>query len=62
MLCSFVTDLIGRKVQCGECLGGNKKNKRFDKEVGVLHCFVEEHWQDVAHLHHRSDCCRGREW
>jgi hypothetical protein len=50
MLCSFITDLIARKVECGECLCTNKNNKRFDEEVEILHCFVEEHWQNVGLL------------
>jgi hypothetical protein len=50
MLCSFITDPIARKVECGECLCRNKNNKRFDEEEGMLHYFVEEHWQDVGLL------------
>ncbi len=50
MLCSFMTDRIVLKVQCGECLCGNKKNERFDEKVGMLHCFVGEHWLDVVLL------------
>ncbi len=62
MLRTFITDLIVVEVESGECLCRNKKNKRFDEEVGMLHCFVEEHCQNVVLLHQRSDCQRGPVW
>ncbi len=62
MLCSFITDLIARKVECGECLCGNKKNKTFDEVVEMLHCFVGEHWQDVGLLDERSYCSQDSVW
>ncbi len=58
MLCSFITDLIVIKVQCGECLCEGKK-MRFDEKVGMLHCFVGEHCQDVLLLEDRSDRLEG---
>jgi hypothetical protein len=58
MLCSFITDLIAGKVQCGECLC-EKKRMRLDEQVGMLHCFVEEQWQDAEFLVDRSDCDTG---
>ncbi len=57
MLCSFIIDLIVAEVECGECLCETKENERWDEKVGMLHCFVEEQWQDVVLLQHRSDCC-----
>jgi hypothetical protein len=39
-----------------------KKNKRLDEEVGMLHCFVEEHRQDVGLLDERSYCSQGSVW
>jgi hypothetical protein len=59
MLCSFITDLIVVKVECGECLCETKKNERFDEKVGMLHCCAVEQWRDVVLLHHRSDCSHG---
>jgi hypothetical protein len=58
MLCSFITDLIDGKVQCGECLC-KKKTERLDEKVGMLHCFVAEQLQDVVLLQHRSDSTEG---
>jgi hypothetical protein len=55
MLCSFITDQIAVKLDCGECLCETKKNERLDEKVVMLHCFVAEQWQDVVLLHHRSD-------
>jgi bacterioferritin-associated ferredoxin len=55
MLCAFITDLIGVKVQCGECLCETKR-MRLDEKVGMLHCFVAQQWQDVLLLYRRSDC------
>jgi len=57
MLCSLITDLIVGKIDCGKCLCETKKNERFDETVGMLHRFVEEHWQDVVLLVDRSDWC-----
>ncbi len=62
MLRSFSTDLIEVKVQCGECLCERKKNERLDEKVGMLHCFVVKHWQDVVLLVDRSDCGQGSVW
>ncbi len=54
MLRSLWPDLIGPKVECGECLRETKR-MRSDEKVEILHCFVGEHWQDVALLDDRSD-------
>jgi hypothetical protein len=59
MLCSFTTDSIVLKVECGECLCETKKNEGFDEKVGMLHCFAVEQWRDVVLLYHRSDCRGG---
>ncbi len=58
MLCSFITDLIVAKFECGECLC---KTKRMgdSMKLGMLHCFVGEHWQDVVLLVGRSGCGQG---
>jgi hypothetical protein len=37
----------------------HKKNERLDKMVGMLRCFVVEHWQDAVLLQDRSDCRTG---
>jgi hypothetical protein len=39
-----------------------KKNERFDEQVGMLHYFVEEQWQDVVLLVDRSDSSQGTVW
>ncbi len=39
-----------------------KKNKRFDEQVGMSHCFVGEQWQDVVLLVDRSHCSQGSVW
>jgi hypothetical protein len=57
-----VTDRIPVKVERGECLRETKKNERLDKRVRMLHCFVEEQWQDVLLLVNRSDCRWGSVW
>ncbi len=37
MLCSFITDLIGDKVQCGECLCETKRMRDWMKRQG---CYI----------------------
>ncbi len=32
-----------------------QKDERLDEKVGMLHCFVGEHWQDVVLPVDRSD-------
>jgi hypothetical protein len=59
MLCSFITDLIGVKVECGECLCETKKNERFDEKGGMLHCFVVTQWRDAVLLHSPSNWRQG---
>ncbi len=59
MLCSFITDPILVKLECGECLCERKKNERLDEKVGMLPCFVVKHWQDVVLLVDRSHCSQG---
>jgi hypothetical protein len=61
MLRSLSTDIIFGEVQYGKCLC-ERMNERLDKKVGILHCFVVEHCQDVALLVHRSDWRRGSVW
>jgi hypothetical protein len=59
MLCTFITDPITGKVQCGECLCETTKNETFDEQVGMLHCFVVGQWQDIGLLVDRSYCGQG---
>ncbi len=58
MLCSFITDLIAVKAECGECLCQTKR-MRLNEKVGMLRCFFGEQWQDVVLLVDRFDFGQG---
>ncbi len=62
ILGSLISDMIPVKVECRECLCGNKKNERFDEKIEILHYFVGEQWQDIALLVDRSDWSRDTVW
>jgi hypothetical protein len=58
MLCCLWADAIVFKVQCGEDLC-ETKTVRFYEKIGMLHCFVVEHWQGFVLRYdwsHRSRC------
>jgi hypothetical protein len=63
MLCSFSTDIVVVKIQCGECLYYNIVVKMWltRREVLLPHCFVM-HEQDVVSLQHRYRSDQDSVW